>query len=123
MGNLFAELKGRRVYCVAAAYAVVAWMLPKLIVPVLDLPPWVASAILLALLTGLPVALVFAWLLDLRTIDVSSATRMTSLCLASWTALLAVGFLTGAQYDYGAFYLMEWTRVLAGENPWQPDPV
>src|SRR5262245_30122902 len=99
MGNFFVELKVRHVYRVAAAYAVVAWMLLRLVVPVFELPPWVASAILLALLTGLPVALVFAWLLDLRTSDVirTSATRMTSLCLASWTALLAVGFLTGAQ--------------------------
>jgi hypothetical protein len=127
MSNFFAELKGRHVYRVAAAYAVVALMLLKLVVPVLNLRPSVTSAILLTLLTGLPVALVFAWLLDLGPMDVKdigrSATRMTSLCLASWTALLTVGFLTGAQYDYGAFYARDWTRILAGENPWLPDPV
>src|SRR5262245_8525298 len=87
-------------------------------VPVLDLPPWVASALLLALLTGLPVVLVCAWLL--RTMDGeeigTTATKMTSLCLAVWSVLLTVGFLTGAQYDYSGFYTRDWTRILAREN-------
>jgi hypothetical protein len=93
-------------------------------VPALDLPPWVASVLLLALLTGLPVVLVCAWLL--RTMDGEeigpSATKMTSLCLAAWSVLLTVGFLTGAQYDYSV-YTRDWTRILARENPWLPDPV
>jgi len=84
------------------------------------------NALLLGLLTGLPVILVFAWLLDLRTtsneIEASTA-RMTSLCAVVWTALLIVGFLKGVNYDYRYFYVTDWSRVLAGENPWLPDVV
>jgi hypothetical protein len=84
------------------------------------------NALLLGLLTGLPVILVFAWLLDLRTtgneIEASTA-RMTSLCAVVWTALLIVGFLSGVNYDYKYFYVTDWSRVLAGENPWLPDLV
>src|SRR6516164_5204134 len=83
------------------------------------------NALLLGLLTGLPVILVFAWLLDLRTtgneIEASTA-RMTSLCAVVWTALLIVGFLKGANYDYRDVYVIDWSRVLAGENPWLPLP-
>ena len=82
------------------------------------------NALLLGLLTGLPVILVFAWLLDLSTtgneIEASTA-RMTSLCAVVWTALLIVGFLKGANYDYRYVYVIHWSRVLAGENPWLPD--
>jgi TolB-like protein/Tfp pilus assembly protein PilF len=64
MGNLFAELKRRHIYRVAAAYAVVAWVLLQLaanVSPILDLPPWIARTVLLLLVIGFPVALVFAW--------------------------------------------------------------
>ncbi len=50
--NFFAELKRRHIYRVAAAYAVVAWVLLQLVAnvaPILDLPPWVARSILLLL--------------------------------------------------------------------------
>lgn len=52
MGNFLAELKRRHIYRVAAAYAVLAWLLLQLVnnvAPVLDLPPWVARTFLLAL--------------------------------------------------------------------------
>src|ERR1700731_1317678 len=69
MGNLFAELKRRHIYRVAAAYAVVAWVLLQLVnnvAPVLDLPPWIARAFLLLLLIGFPIALIFAWVHELK---------------------------------------------------------
>jgi hypothetical protein len=43
MRHFFAGLKRRHIYRVAAAYAVVAWVLLQLVnnvPPVLDLPPW-----------------------------------------------------------------------------------
>ena len=68
MANLFAELKRRHIYRVAAAYAVVAWVLLQLVAnvsPILDLPPWIARSILLLLVIGFPIALVFAWVQQL----------------------------------------------------------
>jgi hypothetical protein len=76
MGNLFAELKRRHIYRVAAAYAVVAWVLIQLvnnITPMLKLPDWVGTALLVLLLIGFPVALLFAWINQLAPADGSAA--------------------------------------------------
>src|ERR1700704_2047417 len=80
MANFFAELKRRHIYRVAAAYAVVAWVLLQLVnnvAPVLDLPVWVARAFLLALVIGFPVALFFAWMRELAPAGGSSARAAT----------------------------------------------
>ena len=60
MANLFAELKRRHIYRVAAAYAVVAWVLLQLfnnLEPILKLPDWAGTLVLVLLLGGFPVAL------------------------------------------------------------------
>src|SRR6185503_10342059 len=75
MGHFFAELKRRHIYRVAAAYAVVAWVLLQIVnnvAPVLDLPPWVARAFLLALVIGFPVTLLIAWTRELASADAST---------------------------------------------------
>ena len=72
MGGFFAELKRRQMFRVAAAYAVVAWLLLQIVnnvAPVLDLPVWVARALLLALVIGFPIALLFVWMRDLAPVD------------------------------------------------------
>ncbi len=65
MGSFFSEFKRRHIYRVAAAYAVVAWVLLQLVAnvaPILELPPWVARALLLLLLViGFPLAILLAW--------------------------------------------------------------
>ena len=69
MADFFAELKRRHIYRVAAAYAVVAWVLLQLVnnvAPLLKLPDWAGTFFLVALLVGFPVALIFAWILELR---------------------------------------------------------
>jgi TolB-like protein/tetratricopeptide (TPR) repeat protein len=65
---------------VGAAYAVVAWVLLQLtanVSPILDLPPWIARAVLLLLILGFPVALVFAWVHQL-TPDSGPLARVTT---------------------------------------------
>src|SRR5882672_6492419 len=69
MANFFAELKRRHVYRVAAAYAVVAWVLLQLvnnIAPGLNLPNWAVTLVIVLLAVGFPIALVFAWVLELK---------------------------------------------------------
>ena len=69
MGHFFAELKRRHIYRVAAAYAVVAWVLIQLvnnIAPMLKLPDWIGPVVLVLLLVGFPVALIFAWTQELK---------------------------------------------------------
>ena len=65
MGNFFAELKNRHIYRVAAAYTVAAWLMLQLfnnLDPILRLPAWVGTMVLVLLVGGFPVALLFAWL-------------------------------------------------------------
>jgi hypothetical protein len=65
MANFFAEMKRRQIYRVAVTYVVVAWLLLQVVnnvAPILDLPPWIARAILLLLIIGFPLALIFAWI-------------------------------------------------------------
>ena len=68
MSNLISELKRRNVFRVAAAYAVVGWVL----IQVADIglesfgaPEWVMKTLFLLVLIGLPVTIVLAWVFEL----------------------------------------------------------
>ena len=68
MMNLLAELKRRQMFRVAAAYAVVAWVLLQIVnnvAPALLLPNWAATLVLVLLVLGFPVALLFCWIQQL----------------------------------------------------------
>jgi TolB-like protein len=96
MSDFFAELKRRHIYRVAAAYAVVAWLLLQFVnnvAPILDLPPWVARAFLLLIFIGFPVALFFAWMRELAPADGAApraaATKMDFVLAGALIAVLA----------------------------------
>ncbi len=64
MGNFFSELKRRNVYRVAAAYAIVGWLLLEIasvVMPTFEAPEWVMKVVTFAIILGFPLALVFAW--------------------------------------------------------------
>jgi TolB-like protein len=66
--SLFAELKRRHVFRVAIAYLAVAWLVlqvANIVSPILELPPVFERGVLVALAIGFPIALVFAWALEL----------------------------------------------------------
>jgi len=68
MGNFFAELKRRKVYRVAIAYAVVAWLLIQIATqtfPFFELPNWTVRLVIVLLGLGFPVALILSWAFDL----------------------------------------------------------
>jgi TolB-like protein len=97
MAEFFAELKRRHIFRIAAAYAVIAWLLLQLVnnvAPVLDLPIWVARALLLLLVVAFPIALIFAWTLDLRLADGASvrpaATKMDVVLAVAVIALIGI---------------------------------
>ena len=61
------ELKRRKVFRVAATYAVVAWILMQIgevTFPALNIPNWVMSTLVVLLLAGFPIAVIFAWIFD-----------------------------------------------------------
>lgn len=66
--NFFAELKRRNVYKVAAAYAVVAWLVlqaASIFLPAFDAPPWVMQMVIVATVLGFLVGLVLAWAFEI----------------------------------------------------------
>lgn len=63
----FAELRRRRVFRVAAAYLVVAWLLIEVsstVAEPLRLPTWVPTLVIVLVGLGFPVALLLAWAFD-----------------------------------------------------------
>jgi hypothetical protein len=64
-----AELKRRKVYRVAAAYAAVGfvlWQAAEIAVPALGLPEWVLTFVVVGTLVGFPVAVLLAWFFEVR---------------------------------------------------------
>jgi len=62
--SLFAELKRRNVFKVAAAYIIVGWLIMQAgdtLAPALHLPEWVNSLLAFFLILGFPMAVFFAW--------------------------------------------------------------
>ena len=67
MNGFFAELRTRKVYRVAVAYAVAAWAVIQfadIVFPVWDLPAWTLRLVISFVLIGFPIALIFAWVFD-----------------------------------------------------------
>lgn len=68
MGDIFSELRRRNVFRVAAAYAVVGWIIMQVVSVIEDaagLPEWADSFSLIVLLTAAPVVLFIAWAFEL----------------------------------------------------------
>ena len=62
------EIKRRKVFQVAAVYAVMAWLIIQVIDVVSDplkLPDWLATVVIVLLAVGFPIAMVLAWAFDL----------------------------------------------------------
>lgn len=68
MTSFLGEIKRRKVFQVAAAYAVVGWLLievASVLLPTFQAPDWVMRAFSFAVIAGFPLALILAWAFDL----------------------------------------------------------
>ena len=68
LGRFHQELKRRRVINVAAAYAVVAWVLVEaadVIFPALFFPDWTLRLVIIVALIGFPSTVILAWVFDI----------------------------------------------------------
>ena len=83
--TFFDELKRRKVYSVAIAYAVGGWALAQgiaQVLPVFDTPNWVVRLLVVLIVLGFPVALTLSWFFDftrygiVRTPDRAAQPRM-----------------------------------------------
>jgi TolB-like protein/Tfp pilus assembly protein PilF len=76
MRAFFAELKRRNVYKVAAAYAVVAWLLIQVATqtfPFFEVPNWAVRLVILLIIAGFPIALVCAWAYEMTPVGLKKA--------------------------------------------------
>jgi TolB-like protein/Flp pilus assembly protein TadD len=100
--NFFSELKRRNVYKVAAAYAVVAWLLiqaASILFPTFDAPPWAMKVLVALLVLCFPVALVLSWAFEITPEGIKleseidpkkSTTRKTGRKIMGLTIALAI---------------------------------
>jgi serine/threonine-protein kinase len=110
--NFFAELKRRNVYKVAAAYAVVAWLLMQVasqIFPFFEIPNWVVRLVVLLLLIGFPIALIIAWAFEatpegIKRTEVADAAGQRSRG-GAWIYIV----LIGAALSVGLFFVGRYT--------------
>jgi TolB-like protein/Tfp pilus assembly protein PilF len=68
MMSLLGEIKRRKVFQVAAVYAIVAWLIIQIIGEVsepLNLPGWLDTVVIVLIAIGFPIALVLAWAFDI----------------------------------------------------------
>jgi formylglycine-generating enzyme required for sulfatase activity/predicted esterase len=122
MGRFLEELKRRKVFRVAGAYVVAAWVVLQVageLVPILELPDWTSRLVFLLLVIGFLPAVIMAWAFELssdgvrpeREADGSTAQRppRVSPVAASVITVLALAF-AGA----GGYYLLtadaRWAR-------------
>ena len=67
MAKFIRELRRREVFRTAGLYVGVAWILieaASIFLPAFEAPDWVLRAMIIAAITGLPIALVLAWVYD-----------------------------------------------------------
>ena len=103
--TFFTELKRRKVYRVAVAYAVAAWLLiqaASILFPTFEAPTWVMKVFVTAVILGFPIALILAWAFDLtpegikRSEEVAPPESRTSTPNRKWTAIIVAAAVLAA---------------------------
>src|SRR5205814_122099 len=120
------ELKRRKVYRVAVAYAIAAWLLiqaASILFPTFEAPPWVMKVFVTAVILGFPVALILAWAFELtpeglrRSEEVAPRESKMRKLGSKWTALIVIAAVLAAALL--AFQFARTRRSLAIEPPKQ----
>jgi TolB-like protein/Flp pilus assembly protein TadD len=120
--SFFSELKRRNVYKVAAAYAVVAWLLMQVasqIFPFFEIPNWVVRLVVLLLIIGFPVALIIAWAFEatpegIKRTEAADAAGQRSRG-GAWIYIVAIG----VALSVGLFFVGRYTA--RNETPRQSE--
>ena len=121
MNSFFRELKRRNVYKVAAAYAVVAWLLIQVVTqtfPFFEIPHWAIRLVILLVVIGFPVALIIAWAFELtpeglrRTESVHDSVPPKRSSGRGWIYIV----IAGALLSVAIFFLGRYTTSRAVES-------
>ena len=123
------ELKRRKVYRVAVAYAIVAWLLiqaASILFPTFEAPPWVMKVFVTAVILGFPVGLILAWAFELtpeglrRAEEVAPQESKTGKPGSKWTAIIVTAAVLAAALL--AFQFVRTRRSPAIESAKQSSP-
>ena len=123
------ELKRRKVYRVAVAYAIVAWLLiqaASILFPTFEAPPWVMKVFVSAVILGFPVALILAWAFELtpegirRSEEIPPRESKPSKVGRRWTAIIVAAAVLAAALL--AFQFARTRRSSTAELPKQTAP-
>jgi TolB-like protein/Flp pilus assembly protein TadD len=123
------ELKRRKVYKVAVAYAIVAWLLiqaASILFPTFEAPRWVMKVFVTAVILGFPVALIMAWAFELtpeglrRSEEIAPRESNTRKAGSKWTAVIVTAAVLAAALL--AFQFVRTRRSPAIEPPKQTSP-
>jgi serine/threonine-protein kinase len=110
--SFFAELKRRNVYKVAAAYAVVAWLLMQIasqIFPFFEIPNWVVRLVILLLIIGFPIALIIAWVFETTPEGIKPTAAADAAGQRSRGGAWIYVVLIGAALSVGLFFVGRYT--------------
>src|SRR6201982_797756 len=123
------ELKRRKVYRVAVAYAIVAWLLiqaASILFPTFEAPPWVMKVFVTAVILGFPVALILAWAFELtpegirRAEEVAPRESKPPKAGRKWTAIIVAAAVLAAALL--AFQFARTRKPATAEVPKQTAP-
>jgi tetratricopeptide (TPR) repeat protein/TolB-like protein len=124
LDNFFGELRRRRVFRVAGAYAIVAWLIvqaAEITFDAFELPSWAMQLVIILCVLGFPVAVVLAWAFDLtprglqRTgaagaeIEAGDVIAVPGLTRSPGRARMMVGLVIVAAVAAGALTVMRLT--------------
>jgi serine/threonine-protein kinase len=110
--GFFGELKRRNVYKVAAAYAVVAWLLMQIasqIFPFFEIPNWAVRLVVLFLVIGFPIALIIAWAFEATAEGIKRAEAADAAGQRSRGNAWIYIVLTGAGISVALFFVGRYT--------------
>jgi tetratricopeptide (TPR) repeat protein len=130
--SFLGELKRRRVVRVAIAYLAAAWLVVEAsstVLPALHAPGWTVTAIVVAALLGLPVALVLGWLYDIDEEGIHRTTGGPRVGAPARTASVAGGLVVVAALAAATLFTVRWlnrppggdSRVGLAVFPFRPD--
>lgn len=103
--SIWKELTKRKVFRVAAAFVVIAWVLIQAAMAledILELPEWFDKVTLALLLLGFPVALVLSWSYDLRPDNSNTESRPVTKRAVITTTLGVIVFAGATAFFYAS---------------------
>lgn len=110
--KFFAELKRRNVYKVAAAYAIVSWLLIQIatqVFPFLEIPNWAIRLVIMLIVIGFPIALIIAWAFEATPEGIKRTETADAAGQRSRSGAWIYIVLIGAVLSIGLFFLGRYT--------------